>query len=115
MKFTLCEKLTILKFTIIHSVIRCLTGFYCIPSVVRGMATQTMAAADIMNEFALNTGLVSDSSTPRRYLWTDAFAVCNFVELYKQNGEKKYLELALKLVDQVKYDFSLLHIHAIRV
>jgi hypothetical protein len=38
---------------------------------------------------------------PRRYLWTDAFAVCNFLELYRQTSDEHYKQLALRLVDQV--------------
>lgn len=37
----------------------------------------------------------------RRYLWTDAFAVCNFLELYRRTGEKDYLDTALRLVEHV--------------
>jgi hypothetical protein len=59
-------------------------------------------AQDLMVEFARVTGLVG-GETPRRYLWTDAFAVCNFLELYVQTGEKKYEDLALRLVDQVHH------------
>lgn len=56
-----------------------------------------------MHNFAVWTGL-SDSSHPtRRYLWTDAFAVCNFLQLYQQTGKRSYLDLALKLVDQVHH------------
>ncbi|MBE9504145.1 MAG: hypothetical protein IME96_08225 [Proteobacteria bacterium] len=56
---------------------------------------------DIMNEFAGLTGLSPAGKVPRRYLWTDAFAVCNFLELYRQSGDDKYKNLALLLVDQV--------------
>ena len=56
---------------------------------------------DIMTEFAKQTGLSPAGKVPRRYLWTDAFAVCNFLELYRQTGEEKYKHLALHLVDQV--------------
>jgi hypothetical protein len=56
---------------------------------------------DIMTEFARQTGLSPAGKVPRRYLWTDAFAVCNFLELYRQTGEEKYKHLALHLVDQV--------------
>jgi hypothetical protein len=38
---------------------------------------------------------------PQRYLWTDAFAVCNFLELYRQTGEGRYRRFALRLVEQV--------------
>ena len=54
-----------------------------------------------MNGFADHTGLSSAGKIPRRYLWTDAFAVSNFLELYRQTGEAEYRELALRLVDQV--------------
>jgi hypothetical protein len=58
-------------------------------------------AQSIMGGFAASTGLSDTSREPRRYLWTDAFAVCNYLELYRQTGEQSYLQLALKLVDQV--------------
>jgi len=58
-------------------------------------------AAEIMIEFARSTGLSPAAKTPRRYLWTDAFAVCNFLELYRQTGDEQYKDLALVLVDQV--------------
>lgn len=61
----------------------------------------TVTARSIMDEFAVSTGLTDNSFEPRRYLWTDAFAVCNYLQLYRQSGEKKLLQLALKLVDQV--------------
>jgi len=56
---------------------------------------------EIMMEFADLTGLSSAGNIPRRYLWTDAFAVCNFLTLYRQTGDDKYKQLALRLVDQV--------------
>jgi hypothetical protein len=55
----------------------------------------------IMMEFAEQTGLSDEKKSPRRYLWTDAFAVCNFLTLYRQLGEERYQRLALDLVDQV--------------
>lgn len=63
--------------------------------------TSKSMVPEIMLEFAHLTGLLSDSVPPRRYLWTDAFAVCNFLELYQQTGEQRYKQLALDLVDQV--------------
>ena len=54
-----------------------------------------------MVEFARETGLSPASSAPRRYLWTDAFAVCNFLGLYQATGGKEFKDLALQLVDQV--------------
>lgn len=56
---------------------------------------------EIMTTFARGTGLSPDGEHPRRYLWTDAFAVCNYLEIYRQTGDKKYRKLALLLVDQV--------------
>ena len=58
-------------------------------------------AAELMMEFARSTGLSPATKAPRRYLWTDAFAVCNFLELYRQTGDEQYTNLALQLVDQV--------------
>ncbi len=55
----------------------------------------------IMTEFARLTGLSPASKYPQRYLWTDAYAVCNFLELYHQTDDEKYKDLALSLVDQV--------------
>jgi hypothetical protein len=59
-------------------------------------------AQDLMVQFARLTGLFGEG-TPRRYLWTDAFAVCNFLELHQQTGEEEYEDLALHLVDQVHH------------
>jgi hypothetical protein len=58
---------------------------------------------EIMMEFARETGLSPVLKSPRRYLWTDAFAVCNFLGLYHQTREETYLNLALQLVDQVHH------------
>ncbi len=55
-----------------------------------------------MTGFAERTGLTS-VRPPRRYLWTDAFAVCNFVGLTHATGEGSYLEIALRLIDQVHH------------
>jgi hypothetical protein len=56
----------------------------------------------IMAEFARLTGLTG-RQTPKRYLWADAFAVCNFLELFRQTAEEEYRQLALDLVDQVHH------------
>jgi hypothetical protein len=58
---------------------------------------------EIMMDFASLTGLEPVSESPKRYLWTDAFAVCNYLELFRQTGDKQYLDLALCLVDQVHH------------
>jgi hypothetical protein len=64
---------------------------------------QHATARSLMEDFAMATGLTDTSREPRRYLWTDAFAVCNYLQLYHQSGENNFLQLALNLVDQVHY------------
>lgn len=56
---------------------------------------------ELMTGFSERTGLFPAGSSPERYLWTDAFAVCNFLGLYRQTGDEQYRRLALLLVDQV--------------
>jgi hypothetical protein len=65
-------------------------------------AARDRLARHLMDEFAEATGL-SGGRPARRYLWTDAFAVCNFLGLHRQSGEGRYLDLALRLVDQVHH------------
>ncbi|KAL8684953.1 MAG: hypothetical protein Q9218_008056 [Villophora microphyllina] len=36
-----------------------------------------------------------------RYLWTDAFGVLNFLTLYKETGDQKYITLADRLIETV--------------
>jgi hypothetical protein len=55
----------------------------------------------LMSGFADRTGLTTPARPPRRYLWTDAFAVCNYLDLFGQTGEEPYLQSALNLVSQV--------------
>jgi hypothetical protein len=56
---------------------------------------------DLMTAFTEETGLEPETAAPKRYLWTDAFAVCNFLELFRRTGDGKFRELALRLVEQV--------------
>ena len=58
---------------------------------------------ELMEEFARNTGLEPENSNPKRYLWTDAFAVCNYLGLYNKTNNKVYLYIALRLVNQVHH------------
>jgi hypothetical protein len=58
-------------------------------------------AKGIMSDFAQATGLEPNRPHPIRYLWTDAFAVCNFLELYRLTQDLAFLDLAIRLVDQV--------------
>ncbi len=54
----------------------------------------------IMAAFADFTGRSGERS-PRRYLGTDAFAFCNYLELYRQTTNRAYLNLAQNLVAQI--------------
>jgi len=55
----------------------------------------------LMNEFAERTGLTDFKKPAKRYLWTDAFAVCNFLQLYCQTNNQHYKKMALLLIDMV--------------
>ncbi len=66
-----------------------------------GHESTTAKVRDIMIEFADQTGISSTTNSPRRYLWTDAHAVCNFLSLYCRTGEEQYKRLAVALIDQV--------------
>jgi hypothetical protein len=57
---------------------------------------------ELMMSFAERTGLTGDGAQ-QRYLWTDAFAVCNFLGLGRMTGDERYIELALRLVDRVHH------------
>src|SRR6266545_1590432 len=57
--------------------------------------------ARLMSEFAMRTGLSPAAPHPQRYLWTDAFAVCNFFELYARTGDQTHRRCAIELIDQV--------------
>jgi hypothetical protein len=63
---------------------------------LQNMAQQQCCPVTIMEEFASRTHLRSDDvgGIPKRYLWTDAFAVCNFLGLQKK-------DMAIALVSQV--------------
>jgi hypothetical protein len=58
---------------------------------------------EIMLDFAHLTGLESEDAHPRRYLWTDAFAVCNYLELFNRTNDETYKYLGLRLIDQVHH------------
>lgn len=59
-------------------------------------------AQTLMDQFADATGICGKAK-PRRYLWTDAFAVCNFLGLARETGQDRYLRLARELVEQVHH------------
>ena len=56
-----------------------------------------------MAAYCRRTGVTNAAIPTRRYLWTDAFAVCNFLELYRRTGEQNYLDTALRLVEHVHF------------
>lgn len=63
-------------------------------------------ATGLMGGFARRTGLESGTSDasggqPRRYLWTDAFATCNFQGLAEAGAAPHFREMALQTVAQV--------------
>ena len=58
---------------------------------------------ELMQDHARTTGLSPVDPHPRRYLWTDAFAVCNYLGLFQQSGDQRCQELALRLIDQVHH------------
>ena len=57
---------------------------------------------EIMYDFAKRTGLIGEKK-PKRYLWTDAFALCNFLSLFKYTKNDEFLNLAKKLIYQVHH------------
>ena len=63
----------------------------------------TALAHEFMQDYAGLTGLDPPGAHPRRYLWTDAFAVCNYLEFFQKTHNETYRELALRLVDQVHH------------
>ncbi len=64
------------------------------------MSPPVEIARALMADFARRT-VVPGAGAPRRSLWTDAFAVCNLLELHRVTGEAEHLATALRLVDEV--------------
>ena len=58
---------------------------------------------ELMMDFARITGLDPANAHPRRHLWTDAFAVCNYLELFRRTNDNTYRNLCLRLIDQVHH------------
>lgn len=63
-------------------------------------AIQLSTAEGLMLDFAERSGLTG-SHPSDRYLWTDAFAVCNFIALYHAKKDTSYLSLAKRLIGDV--------------
>lgn len=57
-------------------------------------------ARRLMVDFATASGITGDRP-PRRYLWTDAHAVCNYLALADATGEAAFRQLAVQLAAQV--------------
>ncbi|HEX5067254.1 MAG TPA: hypothetical protein VFY49_14130 [Myxococcota bacterium] len=64
------------------------------------MSGEVAEAAALLRGFAARTGLGSPCP-PRRYLWTDAFAVCTDLALWHATGDAAHRTRARLLVDQV--------------
>jgi hypothetical protein len=60
-------------------------------------------ARQLMADFGQRTGLSDGVRQPRRYLWTDAYAVCNDLDLDRRTGDAAWRQQALQLVDQVHH------------
>jgi rhamnogalacturonyl hydrolase YesR len=60
-------------------------------------------AVRLMSDFARRTGLSPSppAQRPDRYLWTDAFAVRNFLALFQRTGDQQYRRCATDLIEQV--------------
>jgi len=65
------------------------------------MKNKNRTSESLMNEFAHRTGLTDLNKPGKRYLWTDAFAVCNFLQLHHQTGNPHYKKMALLLIESV--------------
>lgn len=60
----------------------------------------------LMDAFAERTGVLTRSTHGARYLWTDAFAVCNYLSLYQVSNDKEHLNRALTLVNMVHHSLG---------
>ncbi|AVR45932.1 hypothetical protein C7S20_12085 [Christiangramia fulva] len=64
-------------------------------------AIKVEKAARLMNAFSERTGINGKNDPSRRYLWTDAFAVQNFLALFHFTEEGIYRDRAFKLIHLV--------------
>lgn len=69
------------------------------------MEARAGQALELMSRFAERTGVTTGghAGSSRRYLWTDAFAVCNLLGLARATGDCTCAELALELVRRVHH------------
>jgi hypothetical protein len=64
--------------------------------VVATQQSRVAIAQEIMARFMARSGVTGDCE-PMRYLWTDAFAVCNLLALAHLTEQAEYLDLAGRL------------------
>lgn len=64
-------------------------------------AERVRFARELLLAHARRTGLIGEAIAPTRYLWTDAFAVCTWLEIHRLTGSQAALGNALALVEQV--------------
>ena len=72
------------------------------PESVTMSEPRIQTAARLMDEFAAHTRADADQP-PRRYLWTDGFAVCNYLGLARATGNPVWRQRALALVEEVHH------------
>jgi hypothetical protein len=67
------------------------TFFIPVPlfTLIMDRTAATGPVRKLMEDFAKNTGLDPPGSRQQRYLWTDAFAVCNYLGLFRQTGDPR--------------------------
>jgi hypothetical protein len=77
---------------------------------MKSLQQQHQLALELMNKFTLRTGILPSKngflSEGKRYLWTDAFAVCNFIQLFKTTENREFLQIAEKLIDSVHQELG---------
>lgn len=73
-------------------------------------STSTQLAASIMEDFAERTAIWGDLGDGTRYLWTDAFAVRNYLDLHLRTQQRAQrissLDHALRLIEQVHHNLG---------
>ncbi|MFA5515276.1 MAG: hypothetical protein WDA20_03230 [Desulfuromonadales bacterium] len=55
----------------------------------------------IMADYAGRTGLAGTGEASRRYLWTDAFALCGWLGFFRRSNDIESCRLALRLIEKV--------------
>jgi hypothetical protein len=76
------------------------TGLQPEPATMSEARIET--AVRLMEQYSGRTR-TDTGQPPRRYLWTDAFAVCNYLGLARATGVPAWRERALALVEQVHH------------